>query len=149
MSNIQNITKTTKVETSSTGNIDLKQFGIEQNPSASPITGNEDYSKYFQTTSQTTSEPIDLKQFGIEQNASASPITGNEDYSKYFQSYDSTQNAASNYNEYGENKVTTTKVVKSYVAPTQSTQSYSYNYSYQMPTTTKMTITKAKYSRGS
>ena len=146
MSNIQNITKTTKVETSSTGNIDLKQFGIEQNPSASPITGNEDYSKYFQTTSQTTSEPIDLKQFGIEQNASASPITGNEDYSKYFQSYDSTQNAASNYNEYGENKVTTTKVVKSYVAPTQSTQSYSYNYSYQMPTTTKTTVTKTSYS---
>ena len=145
-SNIQNITKTTKVETSSTGNIDLKQFGIEQNPSASPITGNEDYSKYFQTTSQTTSEPIDLKQFGIEQNASASPITGNEDYSKYFQSYDSTQNAASNYNEYGENKVTTTKVVKSYVAPTQSTQSYSYNYSYQMPTTTKTTVTKTSYS---
>ena len=146
MSNIQNITKTTKVETSSTGNIDLKQFGIEQNPSASPITGNEDYSKYFQATSQTTSEPIDLKQFGIEQNASASPITGNEDYSKYFQSYDSTQNAASNYNEYGENKVTTTKVVKSYVAPTQSTQSYSYNYSYQMPTTTKTTVTKTSYS---
>ena len=36
MFNIQNITKSTKVETSNTGNTDLKQFGIEQNPSASP-----------------------------------------------------------------------------------------------------------------
>ena len=36
MSNIQNITKTTKVETSNTGNIDLQQFGIEQNLSDSP-----------------------------------------------------------------------------------------------------------------
>ena len=75
-----------KTETSNAGNIDLKQFGIEQNPSASPITGKEDYSKYFQTSkTTTTSGPIDLKQFGIEQNPSASPITGNEDYSKYFQ----------------------------------------------------------------
>ena len=209
MSNIKNITKTTKVETSNAGNIDLKQFGIEQNPSANPITGTEDYSKYFKTTSQITSGPIDLKQFGIEQNASASPITGNEDYSKYFQttkttttktsgptgvssgttadqhkttttttttkttnigvptfstagftnsyripnatannviSYGTTQDATSNYNTYGEKKVTTTKVVKSHVAPTQSTQSYSYNYSYQMPTTTKTTVTKTTYS---
>ena len=36
------------------GPIDLKQFGIEQNYSASPITGTEDYSKYFKTTKITT-----------------------------------------------------------------------------------------------
>ena len=85
MPNIQNITKATKVETSHSGNIDLKQFGIEENPSAGPITGTEDYNKYFKTTSQTTFELIDLKQFDIEQNVSTSPITGTEDYSKYFQ----------------------------------------------------------------
>ena len=61
-------------------------------------------------------------------------------------SYGTTQDATSNYNTYGEKKVTTTKVVKSHVAPTQSTQSYSYNYSYQMPTTTKTTVTKTTYS---
>ena len=36
MSNIKNITKTTKVETSATGNDNLKQLGIEQNPSIAP-----------------------------------------------------------------------------------------------------------------
>ena len=74
MSNFQQTTttKTTKTETTKTGNapIDLKGFGMEQNPSANPITENEDYSKYFQQF-QTTSEPIDLKQFGIEENPSA------------------------------------------------------------------------------
>ena len=265
LSNLKQVTKTTKTtktETSNAGNIDLKQFGIEQNPSASPITGKEDYSKYFQTSkTTTTSGPIDLKQFGIEQNPSASPITGNEDYSKYFQttkttttktngpvdlkqfgidmnsvsgtggldlkslgleggkttttttitktenvggdpalggidlksfgldnntqqkttttttkitttgnasnlptsseqafttnytipnastnneiSFGKTQNAASSSNSYGTQKVTTTKVTKSYVGPTQS---YSYNYSYNMPATGSTTVTKTTYS---
>ena len=75
MSNLEKTTKTTKTTkittTSNNGNIDLKQFGIEQNPSVSPITGNEDYSKYFKETSQIASGPIDLKQFGLEQNSSS------------------------------------------------------------------------------
>ena len=87
-STMTNVKKTT-VTTASTSpaNIDLKQFGLEQNPSLGP----------------TTSEPIDLKQFGLEPTSSAVSNTGNkqvttvtktvqnsgvlptEDYSKYFQ----------------------------------------------------------------
>ena len=87
-STMTNIKKTTISNTSSSpANIDLKQFGLEQNPSMGPA----------------TSEPIDLKQFGLEQTSSAvsnpankqvttvtktvqkteEPLT--EDYSKYFQ----------------------------------------------------------------
>ena len=36
MTNIQNITKITKVEASNTGNIDLKQFGIGKIPQLAP-----------------------------------------------------------------------------------------------------------------
>ena len=83
-----NVKKTTVTTTStSPANIDLKQFGLEQNPSLGP----------------TTSELIDLKQFGLEPTSSAVSNTGNkqvttvtktvqnsgvlptEDYSKYFQ----------------------------------------------------------------
>ena len=75
MSNLPATTKTTKTTkittTSNNGNIDLKQFGIEQNPSTGPITGTEDYNKYFKESSQATSAPIDLKEFGLEQNPSA------------------------------------------------------------------------------
>ena len=75
MSNLEKTTETTKTTkittTSNNGNIDLKQFGIEQNPSVTPISGNEDYSKYFKETSQIASGPIDLKQFGLEQNPSS------------------------------------------------------------------------------
>ena len=210
MSNFQKV-KTTKTETINTGNIDLKQFGIEQNPSASPINraGAEDYSKYFQTTSQTTSGPIGLKHFGMGQNATTGLTTGTEDYSKYFQttktsttkasgpagvslganggqqnattttitkttkvgvptssasgftssysfpnattnnaiSYGTTQNTTSHYSSYGGNKVTNTKVVRSYVSPTTTVQTYRYNYSYNTPATTKTTVTKTTYSR--
>ena len=87
-STMTNVKKTTISNTSSSpANIDLKQFGLEQNPSMGPA----------------TSEPIDLKQFGLEQTSSAvsnpvnkqvttvtktvqkteEPLT--EDYSKYFQ----------------------------------------------------------------
>ena len=87
-STMTNVKKTTVTTTStSPANIDLKQFGLEQNPSLGP----------------TTSEPIDLKQFGLEPTSSAVSNTGNkqvttvtktvqnsgvlptEDYSKYFQ----------------------------------------------------------------
>ena len=87
-STMTNVKKTTVTTTStSPANIDLKQFGLEQNPSLGP----------------TTSEPIDLKQFGLEPTSSAISNTGNkqvttvtktvqnsgvlptEDYSKYFQ----------------------------------------------------------------
>ena len=87
-STMTNVKKTTVTTTStSPANIDLKQFGLEQNPSLDP----------------TTSEPIDLKQFGLEPTSSAVSNTGNkqvttvtktvqnsgvlptEDYSKYFQ----------------------------------------------------------------
>ena len=87
-STMTNVKKTTVTTTStSPANIDLKQFGLEQNPSLGP----------------TTSELIDLKQFGLEPTSSAVSNTGNkqvttvtktvqnsgvlptEDYSKYFQ----------------------------------------------------------------
>ena len=87
-STMTNVKKTTVTTTStSPANIDLKQFGLEQNPSLGP----------------TTSEPIDLKQFGLEPTSSAVSNSGNkqvttvtktvqnsgvlpaEDYSKYFQ----------------------------------------------------------------
>ena len=39
-------------------NVDLNQFGIQHNSY-----GNEDYNKYFQQTSQTTSQPINLNKY--------------------------------------------------------------------------------------
>ena len=77
MSNFKQTTTTKTIKTETTGNvpIDLKQFGIEQNASSSPINGNEDYSKYFQsaqTTTTKTTGPKDLNQFGIDINSGSS-----------------------------------------------------------------------------
>ena len=63
----QNMTTTTTTTTTmkTTGNnVDLKEFGIEQNPSFNPNNENEDYNKYF---TQTTS-----KQYGFGENPSSS-----------------------------------------------------------------------------
>ena len=96
-SNINNIKKTTVTTTTTKtpANIDLKQFGLEQNPSLGKL----------------TSEPIDLKQFGLEpfssqispgQNKQVSTtvtktVQSNvsnptEDYSKYFKNVQTTSN---------------------------------------------------------
>ena len=92
-STMTNVKKTTYTNTSSSPvNIDLKQFGLEQNPSMSPI----------------ASEPLDLKHFGLEPTTSAvsnigkkqittvtktvqnSGVPLTEDYSKYFQNIQTT-----------------------------------------------------------
>ena len=60
----QNMTTTTTTTIKTTGdNVDLKEFGIEQNPSLNPNNENEDYNKYF---TQTTS-----KQYGFGENPSS------------------------------------------------------------------------------
>ena len=111
-SNLQQTTTTTTTTTKTTGSTESQNvnLGMEQNASQTPASGAEDYSKYFQTTS----EPLDLKALGLEdntasasnlkqtttttttttkttgnagmeQNASQTPATGAGDYSKYFQ----------------------------------------------------------------
>ena len=106
-STMTNVKKTTISNTSSSpANIDLKQFGLEQNPSMGP----------------TTSEPIDLKQFGLEQTSSAvsnpankqvttitktvqnteEPLT--EDYSKYFQNIQMTSSNPIDLQQFGLEK---------------------------------------------
>ena len=106
-STMTNVKKTTISNTSSSpANIDLKQFGLEQNPSMGPA----------------TSEPIDLKQFGLEQTSSAvsnpankqvttvtktvqnteEPLT--EDYSKYFQNIQMTSSNPIDLQQFGLEK---------------------------------------------
>ena len=106
-STMTNVKKTTISNTSSSpANIDLKQFGLEQNPSMGPI----------------TSEPIDLKQFGLEQTSSSvsnlankqittvtktvqntgEPLT--EDYSKYFQNIQMTSSNPIDLQQFGLEK---------------------------------------------
>ena len=101
-SSMTNVKKTTYTNTSPV-NIDLKQFGLEQNPSMGPI----------------TSEPIDLKQFGLEPTKSAVSNIGNkqvttvtktvqntgvpltEDYSKYFQNIQYTNSNPIDLQQFG------------------------------------------------
>ena len=101
-SSMTNIKKSTYTNTSPV-NIDLKQFGLEQNPSMGPI----------------TSEPIDLKQFGLEPTKSAVSNIGNkqvttvtktvqntgvpltEDYSKYFQNIQYTNSNPIDLQQFG------------------------------------------------
>ena len=103
-SSMTNVKKTTYTNTSSSPvNIDLKQFGLEQNPSMGPI----------------TSEPIDLKQFGLEPTKSAVSNIGNKqvttvtktvqksgvpptaDYSKYFQNIQTTNSNPIDLQQFG------------------------------------------------
>ena len=103
-SSMTNVKKTIYTNTSSSPvNIDLKQFGLEQNPSMGPI----------------TSEPIDLKQFGLEPTKSALSNIGNkqvtavtktvqksgvpltEDYSKYFQNIQTTNSNPIDLQQFG------------------------------------------------
>ena len=105
-SNISNAKKTTVTTTTTTkrGNIDLKQFGLEPNPSMG----------------QFTSEPLDLKQFSLEPNASQISTTGQnkqvttvtktvqknvtnptEDYSKYFQNIQTSSTTPVDLHQFG------------------------------------------------
>ena len=103
-SSMTNVKKTIYTNTSSSPvNIDLKQFGLEQNPSMGPI----------------TTEPIDLKQFGLEPTKSAVSNIGNkqvttvtktvqnsgvplaEDYSKYFQNIQTTNSNPIDLQQFG------------------------------------------------
>ena len=103
-SSMTNVKKTIYTNTSSSPvNIDLKQFGLEQNPSMGPI----------------TSEPIELKQFGLEPTKSAVSNIGNkqvttvtktvqksgvpltEDYSKYFQNIQTTNSNPIDLQQFG------------------------------------------------
>ena len=65
-------------------------IGYSQPISTNPINENIDYNKYFQQSTQQTSEPIniDLNQFGMQQNV----VNENEDLSKYFQQSSSQAN---------------------------------------------------------
>ena len=84
-------TKTTTMTKTENAPIDLKGFGIEQNPSSRlEALASKDSKEIKQPKNESKNAPIDLKQFGIEQNPSANPITENEDYSKYFQQYQNT-----------------------------------------------------------
>ena len=108
-SNINNAKKTTVTTTTTTkpANIDLKQFGLEPNPSMG----------------QFTSEPLDLKQFGLEPNASQISTTGQnkqvttvtktvqknvtnptEDYSKYFQNIQTSSTTPVDLHQFGLEK---------------------------------------------
>ena len=260
ITNNKKTTVTTKTVTTNPVNIDLKQFGLEQNPSMGQFSSDpidlkqfglesnmsqisnvqnkkvtttktktvqnnllnptQNYSKSSQNI-QTTSTPINLQQFGLEKNASnisnilqgsnitfkqpgqsiasstnygipsaSTPIIANDDYSKYFNTTKETTTTSINksgipittkvnpvinltnysvnipqgkttttttttkttgipisssavtqkYNypaNYTTNKITTTKITKNYVGPT--TQTSSYNYSYNIPTTTTNT----------
>ena len=78
-------TKTTTTTKTENSPIDLKGFGIEQNPSALEGLVSKDSKEIKHAQKELENGPIDLKQFGIEQNPSATPITENEDFSKYFQ----------------------------------------------------------------
>ena len=108
-SNISKAKKTTVTTTTTTkpANIDLKQFGLEPNPSMG----------------QFTSEPLDLKQFGLEPNASQISTTGQnkqvttvtktvqknvtnptEDYSKYFQNIQTSSTTPVDLHQFGLEK---------------------------------------------
>ena len=108
-SNISNVKKTTVTTTTTTkpANIDLKQFGLEQNPSMS----------------QFASEPLDLKQFGLEPSASQISTAGQnkqvttvtktvqknvtnptEDYSKYFQNVQTSSTTPVDLHQFGLEK---------------------------------------------
>ena len=108
-SNISNAKKRTVTTTTTTkpANIDLKQFGLEPNPSMG----------------QFTSEPLDLKQFGLEPNASQISTTGQnkqvttvtktvqknvtnptEDYSKFFQNIQTSSTTPVDLHQFGLEK---------------------------------------------
>ena len=66
---------------SSSGGIDLKEFGITGDTYTTPSTGNQDYSQYFKETKTTTTtttgnSPSDLNQFGLDLNTLSSNTGG-------------------------------------------------------------------------
>ena len=143
-----------QVTTSTSGNVDLSQLGMNANAS-------------------TTNENVDLTQYGLGIASAVQPQSNDNDINKYFQ-----QNASStsmngnfdlnnlnnpefssmvqpkngNYNlggeshitfgennfssyEFKQNQVNTSRQGSSYISPVQS---YSYNYSYTVPATSQV-----------
>ena len=89
-----NMKKTTVTTTTTTNpvNIDLKQFGLEQNPSSGPF----------------TTEPIDLKQFGLEPTSSAVSTAQNKQVKTVTKTVQSTGSIPSqDYTKYYQNVQTT------------------------------------------
>ena len=116
------------------------------------ITNNDDYSKYFQTTKTTTTSfnqtgvpyttNVNLNNYGI--NIPQGKTTTTSTTTKTTGIPVATSGITQNYTlptNYAANKVTTTKVTKTYVGPTQTS---SYNYSYNIPGTTTTTTTVRK-----
>ena len=116
------------------------------------ITNADDYSKYFKTTKTTTTSlnqtgipyttNINLNNYGINipQGKTTTTTTTTKTTGIPVASSAVTQNYTLPAN-YAANKVTTTKVTKTYVGPTQTS---SYNYSYNIPATTTTTTTVRK-----
>ena len=116
------------------------------------ITNNDDYSKYFQTTKTTTTSfnqtgvpyttNVNLNNYGI--NIPQGKTTTTTTTTKTTGIPVATSGIIQNYTlptNYAANKVTTTKVTKTYVGPTQTS---SYNYNYNIPGTTTTTTTVRK-----
>jgi len=116
------------------------------------ITNNDDYSKYFQTTKTTTTSfnqtgvpyttNVNLNNYGINipQGKTTTTTTTTKTTGIPVATFGITQNYTLPTN-YAANKVTTTKVTKTYVGPTQTS---SYNYSYNIPGTTTTATTVRK-----
>ena len=141
--------------TSTSGNVDLSQLGINANASSA-------------------NENVDLSQYGLGIASGVQPQSNDNDFNKYFQQNASSTSMNGNFDlnnlnnaefssmavpksennnlggeshiTFGENNfnsyelkqnqvITTSKQESSYVSPVQS---YSYNYSYTMPATSQV-----------
>ena len=72
-------------ETSTTGNIDLNNLGLENTQNE-----NIDYNQYFQQSASATTGNVDLAAYGIPSTAQGS--SGDEDLNKYFQNITDSKN---------------------------------------------------------
>ena len=119
---------------------------------STPIITNDNYGKYFKTTKTTTtslnqtgipySTNVNLNNYGINipQGKTTTTTTTTKTSGIPISSSSVTQNYTLPAN-YAANKVTSSKVTKTYVGPTQTS---SYNYSYNIPTITPTTTTVKK-----
>ena len=119
---------------------------------STPIITNDNYGKYFKTTKTTTtslnqtgipySTNVNLNNYGINipQGKTTTATTTTKTSGIPISSSSVTQNYTLPAN-YAANKVTSSKVTKTYVGPTQTS---SYNYSYNIPTITPTTTTVKK-----
>ena len=119
---------------------------------STPIITNDNYGKYFKTTKTTTtslnqtripySTNVNLNNYGINipQGKTTTTTTTTKTSGIPISSSSVTQNYTLPAN-YAANKITSSKVTKTYVGPTQTS---SYNYSYNIPTITPTTTTVKK-----